>query len=317
MSRIALPPYPKGWYQLATTQEIPKGTIKALKFFGKDLVVYRLSNGQAQVADAHCPHLGAHLGVGGKIVGDTLRCPFHGWEFGKEGECTKIPYCEDIPKQAKLKIYATREAGHSIFMYYSMEDLKPDFEVPVYKEFEEKGWSKPTHLRYRLASHVQEMAENTLDTGHFPLIHGYHKVPNIVELENSGPNLMVRFLGHRKVFGTTNKMDVTLDAWGLGVVLGKTETNYLSVRVIHAATPIDEKEIEVNLTYVYKKSRNPLFNMFMNFMLPREVLAFTKGDHAVLNHKIYRPAPLLCQNDGPIFRLRRWAKQFYEERKAA
>jgi cholesterol 7-dehydrogenase len=39
--------------------------------------------------------MGANLAVGGRVVGDCLECPFHGWQFrGSDGQCTKIPYSE-------------------------------------------------------------------------------------------------------------------------------------------------------------------------------------------------------------------------------
>ena len=42
--------------------------------------------------DAYCPHLGAHLAEGGRVQGESVRCPFHAWEFdGASGE----PYTED------------------------------------------------------------------------------------------------------------------------------------------------------------------------------------------------------------------------------
>ena len=49
-------------------------------------------DGVVGVLDAFCPHLGAHLGMGGTVEGNALRCPFHGWEFATSGACTAIPY---------------------------------------------------------------------------------------------------------------------------------------------------------------------------------------------------------------------------------
>ena len=37
------------------------------------------------VVHAFCPHMGAHLGMGGVVVGNSLRCPFHGWSFNASG----------------------------------------------------------------------------------------------------------------------------------------------------------------------------------------------------------------------------------------
>ena len=37
------------------------------------------------VTHAFCPHMGAHLGMGGVVVGNSLQCPFHGWSFNVAG----------------------------------------------------------------------------------------------------------------------------------------------------------------------------------------------------------------------------------------
>jgi len=106
------------WHFVVKTKDIPPGTIHSAHCFGKDLVVFQGESGGFHVADAHCPHLGAHLGIGGKIVNDTIRCPFHGWRYDLQGQCVDVPYCDLIPKNAKLHMYPTREEGDSLFAYY-------------------------------------------------------------------------------------------------------------------------------------------------------------------------------------------------------
>ena len=66
------------------------------------------------VVDAYCPHLGAHLGVGGQVEGDCMRCPFHGWEFdGDSGACVEIPYGERerIPAKAHARAVPHHRTG--------------------------------------------------------------------------------------------------------------------------------------------------------------------------------------------------------------
>ncbi len=59
------------------------------------MAVFRGHNGEAYVVDAYCPHLGANLAVGGRVVGSCIECPFHGWQFqGSDGKCVRIPYAE-------------------------------------------------------------------------------------------------------------------------------------------------------------------------------------------------------------------------------
>ncbi len=64
-----------------------------LRFAGENFVVFRDTKGMVHVLDAYCPHLGANLGIGGKVRGNCIECPFHGWQFdGHSGKCTTIPY---------------------------------------------------------------------------------------------------------------------------------------------------------------------------------------------------------------------------------
>ena len=52
---------------------------------------------QVSIVDAYCPHLGANLGVGGRVQGNCIECPFHGWQFdGETGQCVNIPYAEKV-----------------------------------------------------------------------------------------------------------------------------------------------------------------------------------------------------------------------------
>ena len=38
-ARIPLPPFPKGWFQVAASDELPAGGTVALRCFGQDLVL--------------------------------------------------------------------------------------------------------------------------------------------------------------------------------------------------------------------------------------------------------------------------------------
>src|SRR4051812_45876125 len=79
--RYPMSPYPTGWYLLAESGSVQPGDVVPLRYFGKDLVLFRTDAGEAVVLDAHCPHLGAHLGHGGTVEGEAIRCPFHSWRF--------------------------------------------------------------------------------------------------------------------------------------------------------------------------------------------------------------------------------------------
>ena len=101
-----------------------------LHVFERDFVLYRTEGGEPVLLDAFCPHLGAHLGHGGKVEGDDIRCPFHAWKFGKDGACSEIPYTEKIPPKAKIRCNQIDERNGMIFAWHDDEGAAPEWEVP-------------------------------------------------------------------------------------------------------------------------------------------------------------------------------------------
>lgn len=66
---------------------------------GQPVVLFRRADGRPTCLDAHCPHLGANLAHGGRVVRhageNCIRCPFHGWRFAPDGACVAVPYTEN------------------------------------------------------------------------------------------------------------------------------------------------------------------------------------------------------------------------------
>ena len=90
------PFYPNGWLPVLEARDLKKSEVKTVFAFGNDLIAFRGVSGKVYVLDAYCPHLGANLGVGGTVMGEEIKCPFHGWKFNNEGKCTEVPGIESI-----------------------------------------------------------------------------------------------------------------------------------------------------------------------------------------------------------------------------
>jgi cholesterol 7-dehydrogenase len=63
----------------------------------------------------------------GKVVGNCIECPFHGWQFeGESGNCAKIPYSDQkIPEAAKLRKYVGEEINQTIFVWFDPDGNPP------------------------------------------------------------------------------------------------------------------------------------------------------------------------------------------------
>ena len=168
-------PRPYGWFAVGRLDELPDGAVTAVRAQGTDLVVWRddATDDPAtawRVFDAYCPHLGAHLGVGGRVDDGCLVCPFHEWSFRADGTNAAIPYADRPNRKARVRAYPTVvRNGHLLFWWHPDPDVDPMWEVPqaLGPEHAEVG-----RFTWTVRTAWQEIAENSVDMAHFQSVHG-------------------------------------------------------------------------------------------------------------------------------------------------
>ncbi|XP_023229151.1 cholesterol 7-desaturase-like [Centruroides sculpturatus] len=152
------PAYPNGWITLLESRDLSAGECKPVTAVGQQFVIFRGKTGKSFVLDAYCPHLGANLGIDGKIHEDCIECPFHGWRFsGEDGSCVKIPYTEKVPKAANIKCWETIEQNGFIYVWHHAEGQPPLWKPAVISEIEDGLWhykGRTEHIKvtFRCAS---------------------------------------------------------------------------------------------------------------------------------------------------------------------
>ena len=102
------PEIPNGWFAVAWSRELRPGEVHRIRAFGEDLVLFRTHSGVPRVLSAYCPHLGAHLAEGGRVMGESIRCPFHGWQY--DGGTTINFYGDALPQPGDKVFVATTVA---------------------------------------------------------------------------------------------------------------------------------------------------------------------------------------------------------------
>src|SRR4051794_22827045 len=113
--------YPTGWFQVAWSDEIQPGEVRALHYFGQELVMWRGGDGVLHVLDAHCLHIGAHLGVKGTVDGNDIVCPWHGWHWDGEGNNTRIPYdTEQCKQNVRIRTWTVLEHYGCVLVWHDL-----------------------------------------------------------------------------------------------------------------------------------------------------------------------------------------------------
>jgi len=79
------------WQPAALVDELPDNRpVVPVRLLGEDLVLFRGDDGKYALMDRYCPHRGVDLSFG-RLEDGGLRCPFHGWLFGLDGQCMEMP----------------------------------------------------------------------------------------------------------------------------------------------------------------------------------------------------------------------------------
>ena len=128
MAKPTLSMKPTGWFQVAWSAEIGNGDVHRMRYFDPRWS-RGAASGQVAVMDAYCEHLGAHLGFGGTSRA-SLQCPFHGWEWDRDGHNVRIPYEKNPNRGRRMRTYPVMEHNESVYIWYDAESRDPDFEVP-------------------------------------------------------------------------------------------------------------------------------------------------------------------------------------------
>jgi len=324
--RPILLPFPNGWFPVALSHELKPGTVLRRRLAGEDVVVYRTRSGLLRVVGPHCPHLGAHLGVGGAVENENLVCPFHHFAFDPSGTCVASGYGTPPPK-ARLLLRESHETDGVIWVWRHSEDAPPDWTIPAGTS---TGFSPP-HLRtHDYDSYPQEFVENLHDLGHFAPLHGY------VDCRVTAPS---EFSGHRYHLGleverlfpllgaTTMRWDV--DGHGLGFITARLDIPGYGVRMLGEMLilPLDHGKLRVISSTRLKSPElrrisSPRLRTALRIgieqaflQLLRPVSSWTDRelgqDKSIWQTKTYVERPRLAKGDGPITAYRRWAAQLY------
>ncbi|MXZ82079.1 MAG: Rieske 2Fe-2S domain-containing protein [Gammaproteobacteria bacterium] len=326
-----LPPFPEGWYFVASQEAIERAGLLRKTWLGEQIVVWCNGNGDVCVADAFCPHLGSDMGpeVDGRVRDGCLVCPFHGFEYDITGQCVATPYAP-APRTVRLKVFETRRLSGLVFAWHGIDGRPSQWDLPE-PELDGEDWSGKEYWSVRFAGHPQETTENSVDVGHLRYVHGYDSVSVAGPISVDGAWLQSCFNFRRnQTFAGIKwfKYDVSAiaDIRGLGYsfVRVREHTIGMDTRLWVLATPIDGQMMEMTLVSQVQnlaRPKHPVYGMrflpvglrtrIMNKILITAQKRDVLQDVVIWGNKQYRPRPLLCRSDGEIARFRRYCEQFY------
>jgi phenylpropionate dioxygenase-like ring-hydroxylating dioxygenase large terminal subunit len=162
------------WYPVVLSKDL-EDKPRLVKILSLDFAAFRDADGKAHLVSNVCPHRGGSL-AGGKVKGDHLQCPYHGWQFDGAGQCHKIPSLgadARIPARTRVDAYPVVEKYGIVFAFLGdlpEAERPPMLEVP---EFGKDGW-RPSWMNFQIPYNYERSVENGLDPAHNEFVHPTH-----------------------------------------------------------------------------------------------------------------------------------------------
>ena len=323
-------PMPFGWFQVLYSHDLSVGQSMPLNYFDTELVAFRTESGKVSVVDAYCPHMGAHLGYGihenagggSRVNGESIVCPFHGWEYNGEGQCTKIPYAKSIPPRIErgepvLGSWHTREVNQCILVWYHPEGVEPLFEPPVVEEaaLGNEQWGELQLHSWDIETHMQEIGENAVDAAHFHYVHGTDEIPEVADSKFDG----YQRYGFLKTRNPTPRgvIDGSIENLSIGPGLSVIRFKGICDTVLMAnLTPVSSNLARAKYAFLQKKEDMEGGRARIGQALVANICQQMEEDKIIWDRKKFYKRPLLCNGDGPFLQFRSWYKQFLIEPEA-
>ncbi len=233
------------------------------------------------------------------------------------------------PRKAHARSYPILVIHGVVLAYLHPRGLEPMWQP---EDIDMDGWSPFRFHAWTLRGHPQETSENSVDVGHFGIVHGYRDTRERAPVEIDGSHLIARYefarpllrVGQREI---SAREAIDVHVWGLGY--SRVDVSDLSagldLRLLVLSTPLDRDHIELRIGLSIRDFRasprlhaglRRLPRFFTEGLLGRALLRIyrheVEQDFAIWKHKRFIDAPPLASGDGPVGLYRKWVRQFYD-----
>ncbi|MEU3895100.1 Rieske 2Fe-2S domain-containing protein [Streptomyces sp. NPDC045251] len=318
--------FARGWHCLGLAEKYKDGKPHSVRAFGQKLVVFQAGDSTLNVLDAYCRHMGGDLSQG-TVKGDQVACPFHDWRWGGDGRCKQIPYSKRVPLRARTAAWPTLDQDGMLFVWNDPEGNPPppDVTIPRIEGATSDEWTDWIWYETVVDANCREVVDNVVDMAHFFYVH--YSFPTYFKNVFEGHTATQYMRGTGRPDARPQEQDDRPRTTGSNSVASYHGPSFMiddltyhyadaeDVRsvLINCHYPVDANRFVLQYGIVVKRSRTlsgEAADELAAGMAQFIKLGFEQ-DIEIWKNKTRIDNPLLCEEDGPVYQLRRWYEQFY------
>jgi len=207
------------WYTAATSAELGEKPL-ARTVCDEPLVIFRGQDGNVAVLTDRCPHRKAPLSAG-DVVGNDIRCGYHGIRFAADGACTHVPGDAPIGRNFRARSFPVREVHGLIFVWLGESSLADPALIPDFSENVKPGWTG-VHGTLYVRANYQLLIDNILDLTHVVFVHkttlaggGVAETPLEVEIDGDvvRAQRLMRNVDTAPIYKAARNLHGKIDRW--------------------------------------------------------------------------------------------------------
>ncbi|SFK84320.1 aromatic ring-hydroxylating oxygenase subunit alpha [Falsiroseomonas stagni] len=163
------PVFRKFWYVAMPVAKLKAGP-QPFSLFGEDMVIWQAADGTVSALRDECCHRAAKLSLG-EIIGDSIRCPYHGWAFGADGHCTSIPQRPGLTPEIAARAFVKKYRVQVRYDYVWVAVEEPLMDIPHLPEFGAAGFRFIDCFHEEWDMSLFRLADNFFDLAHVAFVH--------------------------------------------------------------------------------------------------------------------------------------------------
>jgi phenylpropionate dioxygenase-like ring-hydroxylating dioxygenase large terminal subunit len=156
------------WWVGATSAEVADRPVSRW-LLDQRVVMYRQQDGGLVALEDRCAHRAAPLSDG-KIEGDDLICPYHGFRYNPAGACVDIPSQDKAPRSVKVRAFPSRELAGFVWLWMGDPTLADEKLLPDVPWFADSNFLQISGDMHTACNYML-IHENLLDLTHFAFLH--------------------------------------------------------------------------------------------------------------------------------------------------